>query len=251
MEQAGEGPPVIALHGVGGGAYFFRGLAERLGLRYQVTATDLPLSAAGGPVSMAGWALDVIEIVRERLGGPVVLVGHSLGTILALEIWRRAPELVRAMAFVGGLPEVRDAVRPRLRDRMAAVAEHGMGGWGARISPGIFGGRAFDEKPEVVGLFERLLEAHDPGAYVTSLGILLSASAVDVVPAVTVPCVSISGSADAYAPPEDVAAFIARLPNGCPRIVLDGVGHMPFFEAPDAFARAVGEFLDGLPGRSR
>lgn len=247
FEQAGEGPPVLALHGVGGGAYFFRGLAERLGMRYRVTATDLPSpGAAGDPVSMANWAVDVTEIVDRVIGQPVVVVGHSLGTILALEVWRRRPDLVRAIAFVGGLPEVRDVVRTRLRDRVAAITAAGsMDGWGPRVSPGVFGSRAIEQKPEVVGLFERLLEAHDPGAYIRNMEALLAASATDVVPTVTVPCLSVSGTEDAYAPADAVSAFINRLPQPCEQVLLEGVGHMPFFEAPDEFAKAIERFLAG------
>jgi len=250
LERAGEGPPGLALHGVGGGAYFFRGLAERLGMGYEVTATDLPSPpaplAGSDPVSMGNWAVDVAEIIDGVIGEPVVIVGHSLGTILGLEVWRRRPDLVRAMVFVGGLPEVREPVRARLGERVVAIAATGsMDGWGALVSPGIFGRRALEEKPELVGLFERLLEAHDPGLYIRNMNALLAASATDVVPTVTVPCLSISGTEDVYAPPDFVSAFIARLPQQCGQVLLDGVGHMPFFEAPDEFARAVGAFLEG------
>jgi len=250
LERAGEGPPVLALHGVGGGAHFFRGLAGRLGMRYAVTAIDLPRpqapSAGSDPVSMDNWAKGVAEIIDGVIGEPVVIVGHSLGTILGLEVWRRRRDLVRAMVFVGGLPEVREAVRARLRERVVAIAATGsMDGWGARISPGIFGPSTRQEKPELVGLFERLLEAHDPGLYIRNMNALLLASATDVVPTVTVPCLSISGTEDVYAPPDSVSAFIARLPQPCGQVLLDGVGHMPFFEAPDEFARAIGAFLEG------
>ncbi len=193
---------------------------------------------------MGNWAVDVAEIIDGVIGEPVVIVGHSLGTILGLEVWRRRPDLVRAMVFVGGLPEVREPVRARLGERVVAIAAAGsMDGWGARVSPGIFGRRALEEKPELVGLFERLLEAHDPGHYIRNMNALLAASAADVVPTVTVPCLSISGTEDVYAPPDFVSAFIARLPLPCDQVLLDGVGHMPFFEAPDAFARALGAFL--------
>lgn len=255
MEQAGDGPPVLALHGVGGGAYFFRGLADRLDQRYRVTATDLPsppAALAGSyPASMDEWADGVHEIIGARVGEPVVVVGHSLGTILALEVWRRWPELVRAMVFVGGLPEVRDLMRQRLRERLVSIAADGMAGWGPRVSPGIFGRRALDERPEVVGLFERLLETHDPVSYIRNMEILLEASSVDVVPTVDVPCLSISGTEDVYAPPDFVAAFLDRLPRPCRQVLLPGVGHMPFFEVPIEFARAVGEFLGQLPAVRR
>jgi len=222
-------------------------------MRYEVTAIDLPQpqapSAGSDPVSMENWAKGVAEIIDGVIAEPVAIIGHSLGTILALEVWRRRPDLVRALVFVGGLPEVREPVRARLGERVAAIAATGsMDGWGARVSPGIFGLSTREEKPELVGLFERLLEAHDPGLYIRNISALLRASATDVVPTVTVPCLSISGTEDVYAPPDSVSAFIARLPQPCDQVLLDGVGHMPFFEAPDEFARAIGAFLEGIKG---
>lgn len=195
---------------------------------------------------MASWAAGVGEIIEASGRAPVTLIGHSLGTILALEVWRRRPHLINAIVFVGGLPEVRDLMRTRLRDRVAAIAVDGMAGWGARISPAIFGSRAREGKPEVVGLFERVLEAHDPARYIRDMEILVGSSAADVVPTVTVPCLSISGTEDAYAPPDFVASFLSRLPQPCEQVLLQGVGHMPFFEVPDEFAAVIAAFLARL-----
>lgn len=251
LERAGDGPPVLALHGVGGGSYFFRGLAERMGLRYQVIATDLPTHSSpdeeGQPASMASWAEGVQEFIETHIQEPVAIVGHSLGTILALEVFRRCPERIRGLVFVGGLPEVRELMVTRLRERVASIAATGMAGWGPGVSPGVFGKRAQETRPEVVGLFERLLEAHDPRTYIRNMNILMASSAVDVVPTVDVPCLSVSGTEDLYAPPEYVTAFLARLPQPCQQVLLPGVGHMPFFEVPDEFAGVVGTFLDQLP----
>jgi len=251
IEETGDGPTVLALHGVGGGACFFRGLAERLGLRYRVMATDLPSGlrpdGSAEPATMAAWADGVSELLASRVSGPAVVVGHSLGTILALELWRRRPDLVRALVFVGGLPAVRELMRGRLRDRLVAVAEQGMGGWGPRVAAGVFGRRAFHAAPESIGMFERLLEAHPPATYIRNMEALLAASAVDVVPTVNVPCLSISGTEDNYAPPEFVADFLRLLPGSCEQRVLDGVGHMPFFEVPAEFADAISAFLARLP----
>jgi pimeloyl-ACP methyl ester carboxylesterase len=251
IEEAGDGPAVLALHGVGGGAYFFRGLAERLDLRYRVIATDLPSGlrpdGSAEPATMAAWADGVSELLASRVSEPAVVVGHSLGTILALEIWRRRPDLVRALVFVGGLPAVRDLMRDRLSDRIVAIAERGMGGWGPRVASGVFGRKAFHATPESIGMFERLLEAHPPATYIRNIEALLAASAVDVVPTVSVPCLSISGAEDNYAPPEFVADFLRLLPGACDRLVLEGVGHMPFFEVPAEFAGAIGAFLARLP----
>ncbi len=251
IEEAGDGPTVLALHGVGGGAYFFRGLAERLDLRYRIIATDLPSGlrpdGSAEPATMSVWADGVSELLASRASEPAVVIGHSLGTILALELWRRRPDLVRAFIFVGGLPAVRDLMRERLRDRLVAIVDRGMAGWGPRVASGVFGRNAFHATPESIGMFERLLEAHPPSTYIRNVEALLAASAVDVVPTVRVPCLSISGSEDNYAPPAFVREFLSHLPQPCEQVVMDGVGHMPFFEVPAAFADAVGAFLARLP----
>lgn len=249
VEVDGDGPAVLALHGVGGGAYFFRGLASRLDFTRRVIATDLPAGLTPDglvePADMGAWADGLVEVVGAVAPAPIAVIGHSLGTILALELWRRRPDLIRCLVFVGGLPEVREGVRQRLSERAAAIRTSGsMEGWGPRVSPGVFGSQAARRAPEAIGMFERLLEAHHPGTYVRNLEALLAASARDVVPTVTVPCCSISGTDDNYAPPDAVQAFISALPGPCERVLFKGVGHMPFFEVPEEFAGAVGAFLN-------
>ena len=248
-DVTGTGSPVLALHGVGGGAYFFRGFAQRVAARHTVVAVDLPgtgrSAAADGAMSVRAWIGDLGALVTSRIGEPVAIVGHSLGTILALEAWAAWPSLVARIAFVGGLPEPRPLIRERLGARLLALESIAtLAGWGEKVSPGNFSPVAFDRRPEVVGLFERSFEMQSAVSYVRSLEILLGASATAIVPSVTVPCLSITGSDDQYAPPDVVAAFLDALPHRPDQHVLPDVGHLPFFEAPEEFARIVGEFLD-------
>jgi pimeloyl-ACP methyl ester carboxylesterase len=66
------------------------------------------------------------------------------------------------------------------------------------------------------------------------------------VPTVSVPCIAISGADDQYAPPADVAAFVASMPIQTPHVVMPGVGHLPFFEAPAEFAAVLGDWIARL-----
>ena len=136
VEDTGTGPAILALHGLGGGAYFFRGLAERLLPDYRVVAVDLPASA---DASMTGWVDALGTLVDERIGQPVVVLGHSMGTIIGLEAWARWPERMRAAIFVGGVPRVAPHIRERLSERVHALAgATDLDGWGKRVSPGVF-----------------------------------------------------------------------------------------------------------------
>lgn len=93
--------PLLAIHGLGGSGRYWQGLADRLGDRYRVIAPDL-----------AGFgSSDKPEIAYDRAGhlddlaaaappdGPVVVVGHSLGGVLAA-LWASGnPARVEALAL--------------------------------------------------------------------------------------------------------------------------------------------------------
>src|SRR5436190_1150393 len=78
------------------------------------------------PYSSASWIRDLGEFVERVAAQPVVLLGHSLGTILALQAYAAWPDRVRAMMFVGGLPEVRPAIRERLTPRIDPITRDGL-----------------------------------------------------------------------------------------------------------------------------
>jgi pimeloyl-ACP methyl ester carboxylesterase len=148
------------------------------------------------------------------------------------------------MAFVGGLPEVRQPIRERLTARAETMRASGITGWGPKVSPGIFSPATMRTKPEVVGLFERLFETLDVSSYLRSLEILLGASTTSRVPAVRVPCIGISGQDDSYAPPDAVRAFMTHMQAPHRIVTIPDAAHMPFFEKPVEFAELVGGFLD-------
>ena len=247
VEEAGAGPPVLAIHGLGGGAHFFAGFARRLQSHHRVIAVDLPgtgRSGAGDPFSMQRWLDDLGTLIAGRTGEPAVIVGHSMGTIVALKLWQARPERVRGLVFVGGLPEVRPLVRARLSERLGTLrTATSLRGWGPKVSPANFSPATMQAQPEVVALFERLFEEQAVETYRASIEVLLASSAVDVVPRVDVPCFAITGADDQYAPPDEVAAFAARMARPAQLAVLPDCGHLPFFERPDAFAGAVLAFL--------
>ncbi len=120
VEDIGSGPPVLAIHGLGGGAYFFRSIAERLRHDYRIISVDLPTTPG---CSMAAWVDELGTIVDERVGGTVVILGHSMGTIIGLEAWRAWPEKLRGLVFVGGVPRVAPHIHERLSERVQALRD--------------------------------------------------------------------------------------------------------------------------------
>lgn len=92
--EAGTGPPVVAVHGLGGSGRYWQGLADEIGDRHRVLAPDLAgfgrSDAPAGDHDRAGHLADLDAVVEELGdGGRVVVAGHSLGGVLAA-LWASA-----------------------------------------------------------------------------------------------------------------------------------------------------------------
>jgi len=104
-----EGPLVVALHGITSSHRAFGLIGPALGTDHRLVAPDLRGRGGSrdlpGPYGMAAHARDVADVVAAYGGGPVVLVGHSMGGFAALATARRYPDLVSHLVLVdGGAP---------------------------------------------------------------------------------------------------------------------------------------------------
>lgn len=252
IETWGEAPAghtVYCLHGLGGGAYWFRGLGERLGSRFRVAALDLPGSGSNregrAPYTIEG----CVEALSERFSReaePVTVLGHSMGTLLALKLFAAVPQRIRSLIFVGGLPQPRPLIQERLSERRLKILAGGMAGLGWGAAAGVISPAVARAQPEFHALFAKLWEAYDAQTYVEQTQALLAASAWEVAPRVTAPCLLLAGRDDSYAPPEEVDRFAAALPSLVKRVEWPDCGHMSFLEKPEAFAEEVAAFLAGV-----
>jgi 3-oxoadipate enol-lactonase len=256
-------PVLLCLHGLGGGTHFFGALGETLGPQGQcrVIAIDLPGSglsplatatatANAGAVSFS-FSFDavadlVVELARgEHMNGQAVcLLGHSMGTILALEVIRRAPDLAAGLIVVGGLPEPLDGARMRIRGRVETIRRRrGIAGMGADVVAANFSQRSQTEHPELTAWFAKLFERQDPAAYTATAEALAAWTARDLPPLDGVPCLVITGEEDRYAPPDAIHAFARTLPTRTRVEIMPDCGHLPFLEQPAAFAAIVSSFV--------
>lgn len=248
VEEYGAGRPVtmIALHGLGGGGYFFAGLAHSLASQVHSLCPDLAGSGysprGGQPITFERFTNTIVQLIERQTARKVVLLGHSMGTIIALKVYARLPDRVGSMIFVGGLPAPLPEAQSRLRDRAALARSAGMAAVAPTIMPIVFSPRSLDAIPDKVAMFQRLLSMSDAEGYAQTAAALADASAADVVPDVRVPCRCVTGTEDRYAPPAAARAFANSL-SGAADHELPGCGHMPFFEAPDAFTAVVQGFL--------
>src|SRR5690606_30075352 len=105
-ERRGTGSPVyVLLHGIGMGRGVFGDLIAHLDDTAEVIAIDLPgYGEAPEPeriLTMERTADLIAAYLRDRVGEPVVLVGHSMGAQIAIEVAARHPQTVDRIALIG------------------------------------------------------------------------------------------------------------------------------------------------------
>ena len=97
------GPPLLLLHGVTGRWQAWLPVMPALALRWQLYALDHRGHGRSGRVPGAyrilDYAADTIAFLRRQVGQPAVVVGHSLGAIIAIAVAADAPETVRAVVL--------------------------------------------------------------------------------------------------------------------------------------------------------
>lgn len=105
-ERRGTGHPVyVLIHGIGMGRSVFGDLIEHLGPAAEIVSIDLPgYGEAPEPprvLTMERTADLVAACLLDTVGNPVVLVGHSMGAQVAIEVAVRHPSTVSRLVLLG------------------------------------------------------------------------------------------------------------------------------------------------------
>lgn len=99
----GRGPDVVLVHGLGSNADHWLPMARDLARDHHVVLTELPghgLAEMPHPLTLAAAARELDRAIAEQCSGPVVLVGHSVGGLVAAAEALDSPSRVRALVLV-------------------------------------------------------------------------------------------------------------------------------------------------------
>ncbi|MDJ0333937.1 alpha/beta hydrolase [Salinibacterium sp. G-O1] len=109
--QTGDRPTYLLLHGIGLSHRSFTPLAKALSASGDTIAPDLPGYGAtptpDRPISVEQYAASIASVVERTAGGPVVVVGHSMGAQFALELAITRPDLVESVVLAGPVVDPR------------------------------------------------------------------------------------------------------------------------------------------------
>ena len=263
-DEIGTGPLVVLSHGIGDRRQAYRFLAPRLAQAgYRVVSADL----RGHGDSSMGWksvtgkeaitrtdiAGDLLALI-DRLGGPAIIVGHSISGGAATIAAAQRPDLVSGIVelnpftktqkiSLSGLVQIR-RYRQGMFRLMGTQYLHSLRSWLRYLD------LAYPTKPADYAEYMTALAAklREPGrmAEFIKTGKSTPADAGAQLPNVTVPALVIMGTLDPdFADPRaEGDAIVAAMPVGLGRVAtVDGAGHYPHAQSPDAVAALIIPFL--------
>jgi pimeloyl-ACP methyl ester carboxylesterase len=263
-DVTGEGPLVVLSHGIGDRRQAYRFLAPRLAQAgYRVANADL----RGHGESSMGWksvtgteaisrtdvAGDLLALIRH-LGGPAVIVGHSISGGAATIAAAMEPELVSGIVEInpftrtqkvslGGLVRIRRYRRGLLR-LMGTQMLRSLSLW-LRYLDVAYPAKPADYDDYMAALAAKLRE---PGrmAEFMKTGKSTPADAGAQLPNISCPALVVMGTLDPdFADPRaEGDAIVAAMPSGLGTVAMvNGAGHYPHAQSPDEVAALVIPFL--------
>ncbi|MEZ5646902.1 MAG: alpha/beta fold hydrolase [Burkholderiaceae bacterium] len=247
--EPGKRPSLVFLHGIGGRAWGWRAQLDHFAAAgWHTLAWDMPGYGDSAPVRDMDFdhlaaALDAL--LADRGIERAVLVGHSMGGMVALQAWARHPSRVAGLVLAASSPAFghgSGGFQTRfLADRLAPLeAGQTLADIAARLIPSMAGP---DASPDGLALAQACMGSITPEGYRSALRALIRFEQRAALSTIAVPTLCLAGEHDRTAAPVVVRRMAERIP-GAAYVEMPGAGHLMNFEQPEAFSAALSAFLE-------
>lgn len=242
--DAGEGEPVVLIHGVGLRLEAWSPQIESLSETHRVIAVDLPGHGVSSPIGPGSGLADFVDwfvVALDDLGlHSANVAGHSMGALIAGGCAVIAPEHVQRVALLSAVHRRDPAALRAVKTRAAEIAAGNVDPL-APLSRW-FGNESVESEP--YQLVKAWLTAADVEAYATAYGAFAEGDALyaDRWPEVTCPALFLTGEQDPNSTPQMTFDLAAASPRGEACIIADH-RHMVNMTAPDEVTAALRHWL--------
>jgi magnesium chelatase accessory protein len=250
VQEAGEGPALLLVHGTGAATHSWRGLLPQLAARFRVIAPDLPGHGFSDPLPtpslprMAG----ALAALLDALGAaPQVVVGHSAGAAilvrLCLDVALAPRLLVGVNAALKPFPGMAGLIFPAMaRALFLNPVTPRVFAWSADRSAveRLIRGTGSTLDRQGLDLYRRLFQR--PSHIAGALGMMANWDLVDLdrdLPRLAVPVLLVVGGDDRTIAPEVSFRVAERLGARARLELMRGLGHLAHEERPEAVAALI------------
>jgi 3-oxoadipate enol-lactonase len=258
--DSGKGLPVVFLHPTPLDHDYWRPLTENLG-GIRAIVPDLRghgASELGDRLPVGGFsrvpdapvltigqlAADILTLMDHLRMVRAVFVGCSIGGYMLFELWRRAPERMRGLAFLCSKPQPdAEAGLAKRVANIAAIRDAGVGPFFDGQAKALIGETARTRRPEIVNELRARMKLGPQAAVAVQAGLAVRPDSVPTVSTLDVPVLAIAGGEDAAVTVAEMKALRAAPGRCCEFHLLPDAGHFAAYEQPEKVAALVAEWL--------
>jgi pimeloyl-ACP methyl ester carboxylesterase len=243
-EVAGEGFPVVMIHGLGGTSNMFQPQMDALS-GYRVVRLDLPGSGRS-PRPLDPLTIEMMsDAVIRAMGGIGVtrahFVGHSMGTIVCQSVAAAQPSLVASLSLFGALAEPAEATRQGLANRAKLARSGGIADIADQIVANALSAHTRETSPATVAFVRESITRQDPESYARTCEALAKATVIDP-RRIAAPTMLVTGDADTVNPMSIGQALADRI-KGAVFSSIGRCGHWATVESPRESNQKLIDFL--------
>lgn len=252
VQDLGQGPALLFVHGTGASTHSWRGLAPRLAARFRVIAPDLPGHGftriiGDDRLSLPGMARSLDQLLRALDVRPAVAAGHSAGAAILLRMCLDGRIAPAGLVSLNGALLPFDGLAGRVFPLMANLL------FLNPVTPRVFAWRAGDRSRverlirdtgsrldrEGIDLYQRLFRS--PRHVASALGMMVGwklDTLLGDLPRLQTPLVLVVGANDRAVPPA-TSRRVQELVSGAELVSLPDLGHLAHEERPAVVADIV------------
>lgn len=237
-------PPIVFVNSLGTDLRVWDALLPHLPAGHATLCYDKRghglTDATPGPYRMAQLADDLARLLDHLRLREVILCGLSIGGMIAQALAAGHPGRARALVLIGtaariGAPEL-------WQQRIAAVEQDGIAGIADGVLTRWFTPAFHAKRPAELAGWRNMLTRTPTAGYAGCSAAIRDADLTESTRRLQIPTLCLVGEADGATPPE-VVRGLAGLIEGAGFQIIEGAGHLPGVEQPEAVARHLRAFL--------
>lgn len=247
----GEGDTLVFLHGFCEDKRIWSDMVEQLANTYRCISIDLPGFGDNGPLGMkysvAQMAKQVINTIKEKTMAPYLLIGHSLGGYVLMEMVKLAGDQLKGACLFHSTAKADSPEKAQSRKKaIDFVQEHGMEPFLTPFFTSLFyKGHQLNFVQEIDRLLLRAKSITKQTFIYVMEAMAERKDNTSVLEGSPIPWLFIVGKEDQSIPYSSISDLF-DLPKSSEVLLLEECGHMGMFEYPKACMNKINEFAQDV-----
>lgn len=244
LEGTGEGIPLVFVNALGTDLRIWDAVVPHLTDRYPVLRFDKRghglSDCPPAPYTIHDFSTDMLGLLDQLEISQAIIVGISVGGMIALDFAASWPERVHSMVLCDTAPIIGTA--DLWNDRIDQLREHGMGSIAEAILARWFAPTFKEKSPAVYQGCYNMLTRMPVDGYTGTCEAIRDADLTEVTRTIAAHSLILCGTEDASTPPDLVRGLLELMPDAEFQEIPDA-GHSTCIEQPDLVAEQIERFL--------